>query len=230
MNQPRTRTDLEDFERAILAHSQSLLSVACRLTRSRPEAEDLVQDTLVKALRARDQYETGTNLKAWLLRILKNTFINRYRRSGLERSVFDAHTADPLADGWIGTATLRAMRDPEGQALRPVLEREILTALDELPEEFRLIVLLSDVEELSYKEIAETVGCPIGTVMSRLHRGRRLLKSRLIEQARAYGLVTEASATEDSKDAPSASDEPSASPGAEPPVAMESYRARRRAR
>lgn len=219
MNQPRTRADLEDFERAILAHSGSLLSVACRLARSRPEAEDLVQDTLVKALRARSQYESGTNLKAWLLRILKNTFINRYRRSGLERSVFDGPTADPLADGWIGSETLRAMRDPEGQALRPVLEREILSALDALPEEFRLIVILSDVEELSYKEIAETVGCPIGTVMSRLHRGRRLLKSRLIEQARAYGLV------------PSGADVPAPEPSAvEAPVQIEAYRARRSSR
>jgi RNA polymerase sigma-70 factor (ECF subfamily) len=97
--------------------------------------------------------------------------------------------ADPLADGWIGAATLRGMRDPEGQALRPVLEREITAALDALPEEFRLVVVLADVEELSYREIADLVGCPIGTVMSRLHRGRRILKTSLLEQARQMGLV-----------------------------------------
>jgi RNA polymerase sigma-70 factor, ECF subfamily len=208
------RVVLEEFEQAILAHSSNLLAVACRLARSRSDAEDLVQDTLVKALRARDQYESGTNLKAWLLKILKNTFINRYRRSGLERTVLDGPHADPLADGWIGAETLRAMRDPEGQALRPSLEREIGAALDAMPEEFRLVVVLADVEELSYREIADMVGCPIGTVMSRLHRGRRLLKGRLIEQARAMGLVANEIA------APPRADR-------EKPVELHAYRAKR---
>jgi RNA polymerase sigma-70 factor (ECF subfamily) len=208
------RVELEEFERAILAHGSSLLAVATRLARNRAEAEDLVQDTLVKALRARTQYEAGTNLKAWLLKILKNTFINRYRRSGLERNVMEGPDADPLADGWIGAATLRGMRDPEGQALRPILEREIGAALDSVPEEFRLVVVLADVEELSYREIADLVGCPIGTVMSRLHRGRRLLKTRLIEQARMMGLV--------------ADEPPVAAPAA--PVELESYRAKRSTR
>jgi RNA polymerase sigma-70 factor (ECF subfamily) len=190
-----------------------LLAVATRLSRNRAEAEDLVQDTLVKALRAKDQYESGTNLKAWLLKILKNTFINRYRRSGLERNVIDGPDADPLADGWIGASTLRSMRDPEGQALRPILEREINAALDAIPEEFRLIVLYADVEELSYREIADAVGCPIGTVMSRLHRGRRLLKARLVEQARTLGIAGEG---------PGAAE---AAP--EPPVKLDAYRTKR---
>jgi RNA polymerase sigma-70 factor (ECF subfamily) len=194
VNRAEPRAELEEFERALLSHGGNLLAVATRLARNRSEAEDLVQDTLVKALRAKDQYESGTNLKAWLLKILKNTFINRYRRSGLERNVFDGPDADPLADGWIGASTLRAMREPEAQALRPILEREINDALDAIPEEFRLIVLLADVEELSYKEIADTVGCPIGTVMSRLHRGRRLLKTRLIDQARTMGIAADAPA------------------------------------
>lgn len=216
MSRSEKRAELEEFERAILTHAPNLLAVACRLARSRPEAEDLVQDTLVKALRAKEQYETGTNLKAWLLKILKNTFINRYRRSGLERSVMDGPEADPLADGWIGAATLRGMRDPESQAMRPVLEREIAAALDAIPEEFRLVVVLADVEELSYREIADLVGCPIGTVMSRLHRGRRLLKTSLLEQARMMGLVPEASeSTPDTKAAP---------------VELESYRQKRSAR
>jgi RNA polymerase sigma-70 factor (ECF subfamily) len=212
---PRTdpRSELEEFERAILAHGTNLLAVATRLARNRADAEDLVQDTLVKALRAREQYEAGTNLKAWLLKILKNTFINRYRRSGLEKTVLDGPDAGPLADGWIGAATLRAMRDPEGQAMRPVLEREINAALDSVPEEFRLVVLLADVEELAYREIADIVGCPIGTVMSRLHRGRRLLKTRLVEQARMLGLV------------PDEPELPEAVPGA--PVELDAYRAKR---
>jgi RNA polymerase sigma-70 factor (ECF subfamily) len=213
VNRAEPRGELEEFERALLAHGPNLLAVATRLARNRAEAEDLVQDTLVKALRAKDQYEAGTNLKAWLLKILKNTFINRYRRSGLERNVIDGPDADPLADGWIGASTLRAMRDPEAQALRPILEREINAALDSIPEEFRLIVLYADVEELSYKEIADAVGCPIGTVMSRLHRGRRLLKTRLIEQARTLGLAGDG--PEPTEAAPS------------PPVKLDAYRTKR---
>jgi RNA polymerase sigma-70 factor (ECF subfamily) len=174
----------------VLSYAQSVLAVAMRLTRNAAEAEDLAQDTFVKALRARDQYESGTNLKAWLLKILKNTFINRYRRGGLERSVLDGPDADPLADGWIGASTMASMRDPEAQALRPMLEKEIVRALDEMPEDFRLVVVLADVEELSYREIADMLGCPIGTVMSRLHRGRRILKRQLFEQAKALGIVS----------------------------------------
>jgi RNA polymerase sigma-70 factor (ECF subfamily) len=186
----RTHPDeSERFEKRALEQLPSLLSVATRLTRNVAEAEDLVQDTLVKALRAREQYESGTNLKAWLLRILKNTFINRYRRGGLERSVLEGPDADPLADGWIGASTMRALRDPESQALRPVLEREILAAMDSIPEDFREVVLLADVEELSYREIADIVGCPLGTVMSRLHRGRRLLKQALFDHAVQLGIV-----------------------------------------
>lgn len=215
MSRAEKRAELEDFERTILEHTPNLLAVACRLGRNRAEAEDLVQDTLVKALRARDQYESGTNLKAWLLKILKNTFINRYRRSGLERTVLEGPDADPLADGWIGADTLRGMRDPEGQALRPVIQQEILRALDQMPEEFRMVVVLADVEELSYREIADLMGCPIGTVMSRLHRGRRLLKSSLVEHARALGLETSA---------------PEPNKAVEPPVELEAYRAKRGAR
>ncbi len=180
----------QDFEQEALSHLGALLAVGTRLTKNPSEAEDLVQDTFVKAMRARHQFEAGTNMRAWLLRILTNTFINRYRRGGLEKSVLEGPDADPLADGWVGTATMEAMRDPESLALRPVLEAEINDALDELPDEFRLAVLLADVEELSYREIADIMGCPIGTVMSRLHRGRRLLKSRLYEHALAMGIVS----------------------------------------
>jgi len=180
---------LSDFEREAMSHLSTLLAVGSRLTRSSAEAEDLVQDTLLKALRAREHFTPGSNMRAWLLRILTNTFINKYRRGGLERSVLDGPDADPLADGWIGASTMEAMRDPESRAMRALLEKEIVAALDELPEEFRLAVVLSDVEELSYKEISEIRGCPIGTVMSRLHRGRRLLKRRLYDHARTLGIV-----------------------------------------
>lgn len=178
-----------DFESSALAQLPSMMAVAVRLTRNSAEGEDLVQDTFVKAMRARDQFEAGTNIRAWLLRILTNTFINRYRRGSLERTVVDGADAEPLSDAWMGSASMNAMRDPESAALRPMLEAEIQTALDELPEEFRLAVVLSDVEELSYKEISEIMGCPIGTVMSRLHRGRRMLKTRLYNHAVDFGII-----------------------------------------
>ncbi len=181
----------DTFEVEMLGHLDTLYAVSCRMTKSTVEAEDLVQDTVVKAMRARDQYQPGTNLKAWLLRILTNTFINRYRRGGLERDLLDGPDATALTDGWVGANTLRGMRDAESQALKPLVEAEVQRALDELPDEFRLAVVLSDVEELSYKEIAEAMGCPIGTVMSRLHRGRRMLQKTLREHAVALGIVSE---------------------------------------
>jgi RNA polymerase sigma-70 factor (ECF subfamily) len=182
---------IDTFEVELLTHLDALYGVSCRMTKSTTEAEDLVQDTVVKAMRARSQFQPGTNLKAWLLRILTNTFINRYRRGGLERDLLDSPDADPLADGWVGANTMRAMRDPETQALKPLVEAEVQRALEALPEDFRLAVVLSDIEELSYKEIADAMGCPIGTVMSRLHRGRRLLQKALREHAVALGIVGE---------------------------------------
>lgn len=194
---PHRPATLDAFERDALGHLDALHGVARRMTRNAADADDLVQDTLVKAIRAREQYEPGTNLKAWLLRILTNTFINRYRRGGLERAIVDGPDADPLLDGWVGAASMRAMRDPESQALRPMLEAEIDRALAELPDDYRLAVVLSDVEELSYKEIAEVMGCPVGTVMSRLHRGRRLLQKRLYDHAVDLGVVTPGAASAD---------------------------------
>lgn len=212
----------DPFALEMLGHLDTLYSVATRMTRGSGEAEDLVQDTLVKAMRARDQFEPGTNLKAWLLRILTNTFINRYRRGGMERDLLDGPSAEPLVDGWVGASSMRAIRDPETQALKPLIEAELTRALDELPHDFRLAVILSDVEELSYKEIAEVMGCPIGTVMSRLHRGRKLLQASLRDHAIALGIVHE--------ERSSSSDlhpEKQAQPA--PPTDLNSFRQRRRA-
>lgn len=183
--------DLKQFEKEVIQHAESLYAVALRMTRRSSDAEDLVQDTLFKAMRAQHQFQEGTNLKAWLVRILTNTFINKYKRGVLERSLLGAENLDPVSEGWTSSATLAALHDPESKMLRPLLAQEISDALDELPDDFRMAVLLVDVQELSYKEAAEALGCPIGTVMSRLHRGRRILKSRLLHQARAHGLVPE---------------------------------------
>jgi RNA polymerase sigma-70 factor, ECF subfamily len=181
--------DSDGFTEECVAHLDALYGVACRLTRNPTEAEDLVQDALVKAMRARHQFLVGTNLKAWLFRILTNTFINKYRRGGLERSLFEGPDADPLADGWVSASTMRQLRDPEQIALLPIVEGEVGRALDALPTEFKLAVILCDVEEFSYEEIAEIMSCPIGTVMSRLHRGRKLLQRSLYEHALALGIV-----------------------------------------
>ncbi|RLB58478.1 MAG: RNA polymerase subunit sigma [Deltaproteobacteria bacterium] len=180
---------LPAFEAEVLEHLDALYGVAFRMVKEASAAEDLVHDTIIKAVRARTQYKPGTNLKAWLLRILTNTFINRHRRGGLERDVLEGPDASPLADRWIGAATMRAMRDPERDALAPLIEAEVRSALDDLPEDFRLVIVLSDVEGMAYREIAEVMGCPVGTVMSRLHRARKLLQISLRDQAIALGII-----------------------------------------
>ncbi|MEO7096365.1 MAG: sigma-70 family RNA polymerase sigma factor [Polyangiales bacterium] len=191
---PKTPPDAaKQFEQLVLSHLDGMYAVARRLTRDPSLAEDLVHDATIKALKARHQFEPGTNLKAWLLRILTNTFINSYRRGGLERTTVDGAQdgSDPVADGWISAASMRAMREPEEEALRPVLRAELSRAVDELPDEFRVALVLCDVEELSYKEIAEAMGTPIGTVMSRIHRARKILQERLRSHAIAAGIIRE---------------------------------------
>ena len=186
---PGKVTEIDSFTEEALSHMDAMYGVACRLTRNPTEAEDLVQDALVKAMRAREQFNAGTNLKAWMFRILTNTFINKYRRGGLEKSVLEGPDADPLADGWVSASTMRQLREPEQIALRPIVAGEVGRALDALPAEFKLAVMLCDVEEFSYEEIAEIMQCPIGTVMSRLHRGRKLLQKALYSHALAMGIV-----------------------------------------
>jgi len=185
----------KEFEQLVLSQLDSMYAVARRLTRDPHTAEDLVHDATLKALKARGQFEPGTNLRAWMLRILTNTFINSYRRGGLERTTMEgAYDAeDPVADGWMSAASMRSMREPEEEALRPVLRAELTRAVDELPDDFRMAIVLCDVEELSYKEIAESMGTPIGTVMSRIHRARKLLQERLHKHAVAAGIISETS-------------------------------------
>jgi RNA polymerase sigma-70 factor (ECF subfamily) len=158
-----------------LGYLQPLYAVALRLTRNRADAEDLVQDTYVKALRFEHQFRPGTNLKAWLFTILHNTWRNRVRDSA--RGVVDVDS-DRL-DEAAGQDTVAAPETPERILLRASLDADLQAALDALPEVFRTAVWLRDVEELSYAEIAEVVGAPIGTVMSRISRGRKLLFQRL---------------------------------------------------
>ena len=145
----------------------------------------------MKAYRFYDRFEAGTNMKAWLLKILTNTFINRYRRKVRERKVFDGVTAKPVGEGVMSRAAIRGLSRPVEDAQRRLLADEIQHAIDELPEDYRIMVLLADVEELAYKEIADIVGCPIGTVMSRLHRARKQLQKKLVQQAVELGIVAD---------------------------------------
>ena len=179
----------DEFAELALPYLDSLYGAALRLTRSAADADDLVQDAFLKAYRFYDRFEPGTNLRAWLLRILTNTFINKYRRNTRERKVLDGDDAEPVGDGVMSRAAMRALTEPEDAAMRSLVSQEIQKALDELSDEHRLMIVLADIEELSYKEIADIVGCPIGTVMSRLHRARKHMQGRLVEQAIEMGIV-----------------------------------------
>lgn len=179
----------EEFESEALSHLDAMYATALRLTRSVPDAEDLVQDAMLKAYRFYDRFEAGTNLKAWLLKILTNTFINRYRRKTRERKVFDGVMATPVGEGVMSRAAMRSLTQATSEADRRILAAEIEAALDQLPEDYRVMIVLADIEELSYKEIADIVGCPLGTVMSRLHRARKHMQKHLIVQAIELGIV-----------------------------------------
>ena len=190
-NSKKGEVERQLFETEVRLYLDTLYSMALRLTRSPVDAEDLVQDTLVRAYRFYDRFEAGTNFKAWLLRIQMNTFVNRYRRSTRERQVFDGPMAVPVGEGVMSRASMRALTDPVGDAQRRLIAREINRAFEELSDEARAMVLLADVEELSYKEIAEVIGCPIGTVMSRLHRARKQLQGSLQKHAAQLGIIEE---------------------------------------
>ena len=180
----------DEFEAEALRHLDALYRTALRMTRSEADAEDLVQETYIRAFRFRDQFTLGTNMKAWLFRILTNTFINTYRRKAAQPEVTDLEGVDEfslyrrMADDRAASSS----PDPEAELLSRVVDTEVTDALEELPEKFRTTVLL-DVEGFSYKEIAEMLGIPIGTVMSRLHRGRKFLQKRLYDLARERGIA-----------------------------------------
>ena len=180
----------DEFEAEALRHLDALYRTALRMTRSEADAEDLVQETYIRAFRFRDQFTLGTNMKAWLFRILTNTFINTYRRKTAQPEVTDLDGIDEfslyrrMADDRAASTS----PDPEAELLNSVVDTEVTDALEALPEKFRTTVLL-DVEGFSYKEIAEMLSIPIGTVMSRLHRGRKFLQKRLYDLARERGIA-----------------------------------------
>jgi RNA polymerase sigma-70 factor (ECF subfamily) len=183
-----------EFEATALPLMGPLYRAAVRLTRNPRDAEDLIQETFLKAFRFFHRYEPGTNLKAWLFKILTNTFVNNYRKKSRERDALGV----PENDGALEhTATAEAwghLPGPEDTFFQMSLSDEVKRAIDELPVDFRMAVVLRDLEDFTYQEIAEIMDCPMGTVMSRLYRGRRLLQKRLYDHAVREGYLNPAEA------------------------------------
>jgi RNA polymerase sigma-70 factor (ECF subfamily) len=178
-----------DFEAQALIFADSLYAAAMRMTKNPEDAADVVQETFIKAYRAYDSFEQGTNLKAWLFRILTNTFITLYRKKQREGY---PQALDDMAEWQVGEApslTQSVTRSAEADAIDRMPSAAVRKALAELPEERRLVVYFADVEGFSYQEIADIMGTPTGTVMSRLHRGRRELREALTDYAREVGLL-----------------------------------------
>ncbi len=169
------------FEREALVHVDAVYRFALSLTHDAADADDLVQETYLKALKAFHQFEEGTNCKAWLFKILRNTLINRIRAGSREVGVEDASEL-LQATTLVGWSERSFYRGPEAAAMLTATREHLEAALAELPADFRSALLMADVEGMSYKEIAEIMGTPIGTVMSRLFRGRRLMRERLLKQ------------------------------------------------
>ena len=176
------------FEREALPHTDLLYNYALRMTNNPADAEDLLQETFLKAYRFWDSYEQGTNVRAWLFRILKNSYINRYRKQSREPDTVEYNEIE----GFFTSVRDRGTEstDLQEKIFRNLLDDDVTQAIADLPEEFRTIVILSDIEGLTYEEIAEFVDIPLGTVRSRLHRGRKLLRASLIDYARKRGYVT----------------------------------------
>jgi RNA polymerase sigma-70 factor (ECF subfamily) len=178
-----------DFEREALPHLPALYAAALRMTRHEKDAEDLVQDALLRAYRFFDTFEAGTNCKAWLFRILTNVFCNRYREREREHEIMnEAEASSANVEQFLAGAGADAA-DAESALLGHMVSADVEKALASLPPDFRMAVILADLEDFSYKEIAEIMECPAGTVMSRLYRGRKLLQQLLYQYAVEQGII-----------------------------------------
>ncbi len=179
-----------EFEELVLEHLDMMHAVALRLTRNAADAEDLTQNTLVKALRFHDKFKEGTYIKAWLLTILRNTFINEYRRKARRPAHVELSGTEAADDAGPDPDVPIAPREDNHEDLMELLDDNVKAAIEALPEDFRGAVIMADLQDKSYKEIAEAMDCPLGTVMSRLYRGRKLLRDQLKEYAQERRLVS----------------------------------------
>ncbi len=188
MRRNENRIKHEEFVREAVPQMEILYNYALRMTANPDDANDLVQETFLKAYRFWDKYEKGTNIRAWLFRIMKNSYINRYRKETKEPETVDYNDIQNFYN------TIRyESSDPndlQEKIFGGLLEDDVARAIESLPEDFRTVVILCDIEGLSYEEIAEFVDCPIGTVRSRLHRGRKILREKLLRFAKDHGYVT----------------------------------------
>jgi len=177
----------KEFEREAIPHSDILYNYALRMTGNADDARDLLQETFLKAFRFWDKYEKGTNVRAWLFRIMKNTYINVYRKAVKEPDTVDYNDIQNFYN--VIRESSADANDLQEKLFGHLLDDDVTKALEALPEEFRTVVILCDIEGLTYEEIAEFVECPVGTVRSRLHRGRKLLYATLFEYAKKRGFV-----------------------------------------
>jgi RNA polymerase sigma-70 factor, ECF subfamily len=184
---PNERQKYIDFEKEALPHMNALYNFALRMTGDADDADDLVQETYLKAFRFFDKFEKGTNAKAWLFRILKNSYINEYRKVKKEPNKVDYDDIENFYEN-IKSADVKSNHMVE-DVFNNLLDDEISSAISSLPEDFRTVIILSDIEGFTYEEIADFVDCPIGTVRSRLHRARKMLYVRLHKYAQEKGYV-----------------------------------------
>jgi RNA polymerase sigma-70 factor (ECF subfamily) len=184
-----TDGNLSDFESSALVHTDELYATALRLTKNERDAEDLVQETYLKAFTFFHRYEKNTNCRAWLFKILTNTFINNYRRKVKEREILGADDLRPVEQNLFSRERAQFNLNPERGLVQRAFSEEVRKALEGIPIEFRMVVVLADLQQFSYKEIAYILECPVGTVMSRLFRGRKLMRKQLASYAYAEGII-----------------------------------------
>ena len=209
----KRRPTQTDFEREAMPHLPALYAAALRMCRNEKDAEDLVQEALLRAYRFFDTFEAGTNCKAWLFRILTNVFCNRYREREREHEIMtEAESSDANLEQFVGGGGAEG-RDVETALLGRMVSADVEKALAAVPSDFRMAVILADLEDFSYKEIAEIMDCPAGTVMSRLFRGRKILQGLLRDYAVEQGIIHA---------------EPTAGSEGAAPVDLDAYRRKRR--
>ncbi len=180
---------LKVFEENALCHLDELYASALRYTKNEKDAEDLVQETFLKAYTNWHRFEMGTNCRAWLFTILTNTFINKYRRKKKEREILNSDDLRPIEQNFFNRDRSQFYDSPEREVLNKTFTSDVQNALEALPQEFRMVVVLADLNDFSYKEIAHILDCPVGTVMSRLFRGRKMMRESLVELAYSRGII-----------------------------------------